>query len=98
MSGLINAAMAGILLGLAGAAAADERHAPANLMLCPTAAAAMSRTHTGCWVMRGGQRVEVVAIMEGYAQLRLWSTNGAESMIVYVRRSDADRLQAAAAR
>jgi hypothetical protein len=98
MFDLVNVAMAGILLGLMGAARADEQHAPTDLMLCPTAAAVMSRTHVGCWVMRAGQRVELVAIMEGYAQLRLWSTNGAESMIVYARRSDADRLQAEAAR
>jgi hypothetical protein len=80
---------------IAGHASAqdDGLHVPANMMLCRTLLAAASAGHEGCWLARGGQRVEIVAPLPTYAQLRLWSTDGSETTIVYALRVDADRLQ-----
>ena len=76
------------------ALAADDRlRVPANMMLCRTLEAAASPGHEGCWLARGGQRVEIIAPLPTYTQLRLWSTDGSESTIVYALRTDADRLQ-----
>jgi len=71
----------------------DGLHVPANMMLCRTLQAAASPGHEGCWLARGGQRVEIIAPMPSYTQLRLWSTDGSETTVVYARRADADRLQ-----
>ena len=76
------------------ALAADDRlRVPANMMLCRTLDAAASPGHEGCWLARGGQRVEIIAPLPTYTQLRLWSTDDSESTIVYALRTDADRLQ-----
>jgi hypothetical protein len=71
----------------------DGLHVPANMMLCHTLQAAASADHEGCWLARGGQKVEIIAPLPTYTQLRLWSTDGTESRIVYALRADADRLQ-----
>jgi hypothetical protein len=71
----------------------DGLHVPANMMLCHTLQAAASAGHEGCWLARGGQRVEIIAPLPSYTQLRLWSTDGSETTVVYALRADADRLQ-----
>lgn len=71
----------------------DGLHVPADMMLCHTLQAAASVAHAGCWRARGGQRVEIIAALPTYTQLRLWSTDGSEATIVYALRVDADRLQ-----
>ena len=71
----------------------DGLHVPANMMLCHTLQAAASAGHEGCWLARGGQRVEIIAPLPTYTQLRLWSTDGSETTVVYALRADADRLQ-----
>jgi len=83
------------LVLVAGQAAAQETElrVPANMMLCHTLQAAASADHAGCWFARGGQRVEVIAALPTYTQLRLWSTDGSETTVVYALRVDADRLQ-----
>ena len=71
----------------------DALQVPANMMLCHTLQAAASASHEGCWLARGGQRVEIIAPLPTYTQLRLWSTDGSETTVVYALRVDADRLQ-----
>lgn len=80
---------------IAGHASAEDDglRVPANMMLCRTLQAAASAGHEGCWLARGGQRIEIVAPLPTYTQLRLWSTDGSETTIVYALRADADRLQ-----
>jgi hypothetical protein len=80
---------------IAGHASAqdDGLRVPANMMLCHTLQAAASAGHEGCWLAHGGQRVEIVAPLPTYSQLRLWSTDGSEATVVYALRADADRLQ-----
>lgn len=83
-----------IALSLTGARAeADELRVPPGMMLCRTLEQALSPAHAGCWLARGGQRVEVIAALPSASQLRLWSTDGSESVIAYALRTDADRLQ-----
>jgi hypothetical protein len=80
------------LAGLSSPARADELRVPPGLMLCRTIDAVASKAHAGCYLARGGQRVEIIAVLPTCAQLRIWSSNGAESTIVYARRQDAERL------
>ncbi len=89
LSGVLSLAL------LAGHASAQETglRVPANMMLCHTLQAAASADHQGCWLARGGQRVEIIAPLPTYTQLRLWSTDGSETTVVYALRADADRLQ-----
>ncbi|MDB5362252.1 MAG: hypothetical protein JWO51_3549 [Rhodospirillales bacterium] len=86
--------LAAITLALAASQAqASDLRAPPGLLLCRTLEDAASPTHAGCWFARGGQRVEIIAPMPTYTQLRLWSSDGSESVIVYAMRADADNLQ-----
>lgn len=81
------------LIACPASAQDDGLHVPANMMLCHTLQAAASVGHEGCWLARGGQRVEIIAPLPTYTQLRLWSTDGSETTVVYALRADADRLQ-----
>ncbi len=82
-----------VLIAGPAVAADDGLRVPENMMLCHTLEAAASESHQGCWLARGGQRVEIIAPLPTYTQMRLWSTDGSESTIVYALRTDADRLQ-----
>ena len=83
-----------LALSMTGARAeADDLHVPPGMMLCRSLEQVLSTTHAGCWLARGGQRVEVIAALPSASQLRLWSTDGSESVIAYALRTDADRLQ-----
>lgn len=50
--------------------------------VCRTFDAVASKAHAGCDLARGGQRVEVITVLPTCAELRVWSSNGAESTIV----------------
>lgn len=94
MQQLVNPTLIALSLALFGSQAqADELRVPAGMMLCRTLEQALSVSHAGCWLARGGQRVEIVAALPSASQLRLWSTDGSESVIAYASRNDADRLQ-----
>jgi len=92
---MLRLSLALILMLAAGPVSAEEveLRVPSNMMLCHTLEAAASVRHEGCWLARGGQRVEVLAALPSYSQLRLWSSDGSETSIVYALRVDADRLQ-----
>lgn len=82
-----------LLCMVAASARADESRVPAGMMLCHTIEAAVSKAHAGCWLARGGQRVEILAATATYVQLRIWSTDGSETSFVYATPADADRLR-----
>lgn len=81
-----------LLLGSAPARA-DGMTVPAGVMLCSTIEAAAAPTHGGCYLARGGQRVEIIASLPHFTQLRIWSTNGAETVTAWATRADGDRMQ-----
>ena len=84
-----------ILALIAAQARASDLRIPPGMLLCPRLEDAASPTHAGCWFARGGQQVEIIAPMPTYSQLRVWSTDGSETTIVYALRADTDRLQQA---
>jgi hypothetical protein len=87
------AAAAAILLLSAVPAHADDLRIPEGMMLCSTMSAAASPSHAGCWIALGGQKVEIIAVLPHYAQMRVWSSNGAETATAWVMRADADAMQ-----
>lgn len=78
---------------LALPAQASDLRVPAGMLLCPTQDDAMSPTHAGCWIARGGQHVERINPMPTVSQLVVRSSDGSESVIVYGLRADADSIQ-----
>lgn len=86
------------LLLLATKAQASDLTVPAGTILCHSADAAVRSDHAGCWVARGGQRVEIIAALPSVSQLRLWSTDGSEGLTVWTARADADQIQNQGAR
>ena len=88
--------MRAILLSLAlvsTPAQAEDLRIPAGTMLCRTLEAAANPAHAGCWIARGGQRVEIIATLPHFVQMRVWSSDGAESMTAWASREAADRIQ-----
>ncbi|GGF18340.1 hypothetical protein GCM10011611_25290 [Aliidongia dinghuensis] len=79
-------------VAVARAAGTEELRVPAGMVLCLSPEAAASKTHVGCWRARGGQKIEVVVPLSTYTQLRLWSTDGSETTIVYAAPAEAEKL------
>lgn len=81
------------LLLLATQAQASDLTVPDGTVLCHSADAAVRSDHAGCWIARGGQRVEIIAALPSVSQLRLWASDGSEGLTVWATRADADRMQ-----
>jgi poly(3-hydroxybutyrate) depolymerase len=91
---IIILAMAAIAAAVAVLPAmASDLHVPAGMMLCSTLADAMSPTHAGCWIARGGQNIERINPMPTVSQLLIRTTDGSETMVVYGLRDEADQIQ-----
>lgn len=81
------------LLAYCTKAQAADLTVPAGTVLCHTADAAVRTDHAGCWRAQGGQRVEIIAALSTASQLRLWSSDGSESLTVWTARAVADDIQ-----
>jgi len=66
---------------------------PPGMLLCRSMDDALSPTHAGCWLARGGQKVEGINAMPTVSQIIVRTTDGSEVAVVYGLRADADKLQ-----
>jgi hypothetical protein len=89
----IIAALLATLATLGTAAArADALRVLPGMMLCRSGEATTQPDHPGCWIAPGGQAIDRINPAGAWSQLVVRSTNGEETMTVYARKEDADRV------
>ncbi len=79
---------------LASPAQAADLTVPPGMMLCHTAAAAADPKHEGCWLAKGGQRIDHINPVVTWSQIIVRSSDGSETAAVYALKADTDKLQA----
>ncbi len=91
-----NAILVGLVSAVSAFAAfetrADDLRVPSGMMLCRSAEAVAAPDHPGCWRAVGGQVIDHINPVETWSQIIVRSSNGAETMAVYARKSDADQI------